>query len=206
MTKNQNIWRVQLQCTPVNTKNVPLNRNKAEYILEEFEELLIELMALSIEKKNYRSLNRIIAIVRKTPWYSSQSIERVADMAESMYLGLGGVLYDSENIKLPKYQSVRVMRVYIAVAQAVAFMAKQWQEAMCLQDGTTKLMKLRDDLEKMKLYMTELMMSMTDFGALYGESAYAKMWWDADGMVDHALDVVKDELNNLHPGINDPES
>jgi len=206
MTKNQNIWRVQLQCTPVNTKSVPLNRNKAEYILEEFEDILVELMALSIEKKNYRSLNRIISIVRKTPWYSSQSIERVADLAESMYLGLGGVLYDSENIKLPKYQGVRVMRVYIAVAQAVAFMAKQWQEAMCLQDGTTKLMKLRDDLEKMKLYMTELMMSMTDFGALYGESAYAKMWWDADGMVDHALDVVKDELNNLHPGINDPES
>ena len=195
-----------MQCTPVNTKSVPLNRNKAEYILEEFEDILVELMALSIEKKNYRSLNRIISIVRKTPWYSSQSIERVADLAESMYLGLGGVLYDSENIKLPKYQGVRVMRVYIAVAQAVAFMAKQWQEAMCLQDGTTKLMKLRDDLEKMKLYMTELMMSMTDFGALYGESAYAKMWWDADGMVDHALDVVKDELNNLHPGINDSES
>ena len=206
MANNQNIWRVQMQFTPVNTKNMALTKNKAEYILEEFENVLTELMGLCIEKKNYRSLQRLISIVRKTPWYSQQAIERVADLAESTYIGEGKVLCDAENIKLPKCQGVRIMRVYGAIAQAVGFMSKQWQEAMCLQDGTVKLMKLRDDQENMSSYMTELLLSMTDFGALYGESAYAKMFWDAQDMVKHAFDVAKEELNKLHPGINDPES
>jgi len=195
MSNYADLQRVQMQFTPVLTINVALNRNKAEYILEDFEGVLIDLMMLCIEKKNYRSLHRLVKIVRRTPWYSQQSIERVADVAEACYLGLGCTLIDQTELDVPKFLSMRIMRACSSISQAVGFMAKQWAEGICLQDGEEKLRRLLNDLKNLRDYQYDLSIMQSDFNSGYGECQYSRQRWDAEEMVEKAIKAVDERLN-----------
>ena len=156
--------------------------------------MLTDLMMLSIEKKNLRSLERLVSIVRRTPWYTHQAIERVADVAEMMYLGKSSVLVDETDLEMPKFMSIRIMRSFSAICQAVGFMAQQWKEGIRLQDCPDRLRRLRGDLRNMQRYQSDLLICADDFGSAYGVSRYTRQRWDAEEMVSDAIDAVENRL------------
>ena len=199
MTNYPDLQRVQMQFTPVLAINVALNRNKAEYILEDFEGVLTDLMMLCIEKKNYKSLHRLVKIVRRTPWYSQQSIERIADVAEACYLGKGCTLTDETELEMPKFMSMRIMRACSSISQAVGFMAKQWAEGICLQDSEDKLRRLSCDLKNMRDYQYDLSIMQSDFKSNNGECQYVRQRWAAEEMVAQAIKAVEARLNHDEP-------
>ena len=199
MVTYPDLQRVQMQFTPVLAINVALNRNKAEYILEDFEGVLTDLMMLCIEKKNYRNLHRLVTIVRRTPWCTHQAIERVADVAEMMYLGKGSVLVDETELEIPKFLSIRILRSFSAVHQAVAFMAQQWAEGVCLQNNPDRLRRLLNDLHNMHSYQSDLLIVQADFKSANGESLYTRQRWDAEEMVQDAIKAVEERLQAFNP-------
>ena len=205
MNTSENLQRVQMQFLPVLTKSIELNRNKQEYILEDFEDVLTDLMMLSIEKKNLRSLERLVSIVRRTPWYTHQAIERVADVAEMMYLGKSSVLVDETDLEMPKFMSMRILRSFSAICQAVGFMAQQWKEGIRLQDCADRLRRLKNDLQNMQRYQSDLLICQDDFGSAYGVSRYTRQRWDAEEMVSDAIKAVEDRLAFLNPNNDEKE-
>ena len=194
MANYENVQRVKMQFTPVLTRDVALNRNKTEYILEEFEDVLIDLMTLCVEKKNFKSLHRLVKIVRLTPWYSHQSAERVADVAETMYLGKGSTLIDETDLDVPKFLSIRIMRSFSAISQAIGFMANQWAIALPLMQTEKELRVTLRDLKIMRSYQYELCILQSDFKSSNGECQYTHQRWDAEEMVSDAINAVEDRL------------
>ena len=176
--------------------NYPVSERgvKESVILADFDELLCDLMQECIVKGNNKTLQDIIKIVHNTNFPVNHHCERVADIAESTILGLEKLTDDVE-FELPSYEKMRVMRVFGAIFQAIGYQAKQWEEALPLNNNKASLQSLYDDLCEMEDYYYNLLSLMTDLDSKYVNSSYSLMRMDAFNMISDAKTAVWRKLH-----------
>ena len=167
---------------------------KESVILADYDELLCDLMQECMKKGNYKTMQTIIRLVRSTNWHVEMHCERVADIAESMCYGLK-TIEDDVTFELPCFVETRVLRVVSAIMQAVGFQAKQWQEALPLNNNKASLQSLYDDLCEMEDYCAQLYDLLTRLGCNYCSSSYTGMRMDALNLIADARRAVQAKLD-----------
>ena len=90
---------------------------------------------------------------------------------------------------------MRVMRVFGAIFQAIGYQAKQWEEALPLNNNKASLQSLYDDLCEMEDYYYNLLSLMTDLDSKYVNSSYSLMRMDAFNMISDAKTAVWRKLH-----------
>ena len=175
--------------------NYPVSERsiKESVILADFDELLCDLMQECIVKGNNKTLQDIIVIVHNTNFPVNHHCERVADIAESMCYGLK-TIEDDVAFELPCFVETRVLRVVSAIMQAVGFQAKQWQEALPLNNSVESLQSLKSDLNNMEDYCAQLYDLLTRLGCNYYSSSYTGMRMDALNLIADARRAVVHKL------------
>ena len=167
---------------------------KESVILADYDELLCDLMHECIQKGNNKTLQIIVRLVRATKWMVNNKCERVADIAESLCFGLK-TIEDDVAFELPAYEQVRVLRVLCAIWQGIGFQAKQWQEALPLNNSPESLKSLKADLWVMEDYSASLYDLLTRLGCNYSSSTYTWMRVEAVNMLTDARCAVDAKLD-----------
>lgn len=188
---------VRMNFVPVKYRPLNMNENKAEIILNEYDQLLCDLMCLAINEDKELPLKRLIQVARRTPFYKHHKSMAVADVVETFIIGLARPLEKGQVVKLPCYEQVRIARIFSAISQALAAAAQQIREGITISASETVLEAALEDLMALENYYIDLVLLSDDFDANNGDCSYVDERRTYHDQLDSVIRYVKDKLGKL---------
>lgn len=187
--------KVKMAFQPVNYRAISPSANKTELILNEYDQLLFDLMSFCLQKGNNITLRVLVKLIRRTPWYITHKCEAFADYAETTYLNLAIPLTDDADIVLPDFVTIRILRVGSIIAEAIEAQALEYFNALPLNRTERELRSMLEDLKSMQSYLEDLSFVLSSMNALNGASVYYSTYRCAQGVLDEVYKSVDKRLN-----------